>query len=82
MAHRKSDRDRREQLKTVAIILAFFIIIADKVELQGLIAEMERQLNSLQTTMSKVSTMVRVNIYEYEYPLMIKSISSFTPLSS
>ena len=62
MTHRKSDRDRHEQLKTVAIILAFLLLIAfniaDKVELQGLVyktAEMEKRLNSLQTTMSKVS---------------------------
>ena len=62
MTHRKSDRDRHEQLKTVTIILAFLLLIAfnieDKVELQGLVyktAEMEKRLDSLQTTMSKVS---------------------------
>ena len=62
MTHRKSDRDRHEQLKTVTIILAFLLLIAfniaDKVELQGLLyktAEMEKRLDSLQTTMSKVN---------------------------
>ena len=62
MTHRKSDRDHHEQLKTVTIILAFLLLIAfniaDKVELQGLVyktTEIEKRLDSLQTTMSKVS---------------------------